>query len=325
MKSMMVETNLQLRPFQNRDYPAFVELHNRVESDSPTTVRELRHFFEMHEDEFLLIDVLDGAVKGDLVAVLFARRDPMGEGQIRFDIYLEPSQTTLSLQELLYASLLEKVEPHKPKALTISIREDWQAWMGFYEAKGFEEIERQWDSRLNLETFDPSAFAWASEKAARAGISFKTLADLPDTEATQRLIYTEITQVLLPDVPFSEPLTIWPFETWLKRAWRNPHRDFAGTFLAFVGEELVGISELFSTDDPSKFTTGLTAVKRPYRRKGIAQALKLKAANYASSRGGKEIATSNHSNNRPMLAINEAMGFVKLPAWVRFRKRLGDL
>ena len=318
----MVKTQLNLRPFENRDYEAFMHLHNRVETDSPITVRELKHYFETRKDEFLVIDVLDGSGQTDLTAIYFARKDQMGEGQIRFDIYLEPSQTTAALQEQLYAAVLKKTARHNPEALTISIREDWDAWMRFYTKKGFEEVERQWDSRLDLRTFDPKPFSWAIEKASSIGISFKTLADLPDTEATQRLIYMEITQVLLPDVPFTEPLTIWPFETWLERAWQNPHRDFTGTFIAFDGDDLVGISELFSTDDPSKFTTGLTAVKRNYRRKGIAQALKLKAAQYARAQGGVEIATMNHSNNRPMLAINEAMGFEKLPAWVRLRKLL---
>lgn len=321
----MVTTKLNLRPFKDRDYEAFTELHNRVEPDSPITVGELRHFFETRKDEIIAWEVLESPKQDGLTAVYFAREDHMGEGQVRFDIYLDPAHEAQTLRETLYTAVLKAAAETNPRSVTTRIREDWLAWMTFYREKNFDEVERQWDSRLNLETFDPTPFAWAPEKAASAGISFKTLADLPDTEATQRLIYTEITQVLLPDVPFSEPLTIWPFETWVERAWRNPHRDFDGTFIAFVGDELVGVSELFTTDDPLRFATGLTAVKRAYRRKGIAQALKLKAAQYARAQGGKEIATSNHSNNRPMLAINEAMGFEKLPAWVRLRKRLGEM
>lgn len=320
----MITTNSTLRPFEEGDYEAFMRLHNLVETDSPVTVNELRHYFETRKDEFIALEVLDGPHQGDLTAIYFLRKDQLGEGQIRFDIYLEPSRTTSDLQQQLYTAVLEKVTPHKPRALTVSIREDWQAWMNFYNTKGFEEVERQWDSRLNVKTFDPAPFTWAPAKAVSAGITFKTLADLPNIEATQRLLYTTITQVLLPDVPFSEPLSIWPFETWLERAWHNPHRDFAGTFLAFAEDDLVGISELFSTDTPGKFSTGLTAVRREYRRKGIAQTLKLKAAEYVRENGGVEIETVNHLNNRPMLAINEAMGFAKLPAWVRLRKRLGE-
>jgi hypothetical protein len=43
---------------------------------------------------------------------------------------------------------------------------------------------------------------------------------------------------------------------------------------------------------------------------------------YAQARGAREIRTWNNTRNRPMLRINEAMGFQKQPVWIEFEKSL---
>ncbi len=53
----------------------------------------------------------------------------------------------------------------------------------------------------------------------------------------------------------------------------------------------------------------MTGVRREYRGRGIALALKLLAIRFARSVGAQEITTSNDSLNAPMLAVNRKLGY----------------
>ena len=67
---------------------------------------------------------------------------------------------------------------------------------------------------------------------------------------------------------------------------------------------------------------GLTAVLPPYRRRGIALALKLRGIRYAQAVGCPAILTGSEEHNRPMLTLNARLGFVPQPAWITFEKHL---
>jgi len=83
----------------------------------------------------------------------------------------------------------------------------------------------------------------------------------------------------------------------------------------------VGLSYLHRRpEQPEVLSQNLTGVLREYRGRGIAMALKLQTVRYAREHGYREIRTGNDARNRPMLRINEAMEFVKQPAWITFEK-----
>jgi mycothiol synthase len=76
-----------------------------------------------------------------------------------------------------------------------------------------------------------------------------------------------------------------------------------------------------SIEDTSFIWQGLSGVRREARGKGLAMALKLKTVHYAQSFGVEHIKTWNDQKNQSMLAINEAMGFAKQPAWLGLELR----
>ncbi len=74
--------------------------------------------------------------------------------------------------------------------------------------------------------------------------------------------------------------------------------------------------------EPGHLLQAFTGVRREYRGRGIAMALKRKVLGYGKGRGCTWIKTWNASTNWPILALNERLGFRRQPAWSEYAKAL---
>jgi GNAT superfamily N-acetyltransferase len=224
----------------------------------------------------------------------------------------------------LYDEIVSAVERLDPISLRTRAREDAVRSMRFLRDRSYVEDMREWESRLDVDAFDSTPYA-GHEAALRAdGIRIATVAELlaKDLDCREKLWALDVE--LTGDVPHPEPqtpITREAFDAWV---FGNPNFLPEGYFVALDGAHYVGSSALWNSKaEPTELYTGLTGVRRAYRRRGIALALKLRDIAYARQRGVKVIKTWNEQNNRGMLSINEALGFVKQPAWVNFVKKLG--
>ncbi|MDV6375314.1 GNAT family N-acetyltransferase [Deinococcus arenicola] len=180
-----------------------------------------------------------------------------------------------------------------------------------------------WQSTLDLRTLDFARFTETEARVSAWGVTIRPLSELGGfDEAQQRRLYT-LVAALLNDVPSTTPVSVWPFAVWQQRVLDRLNPE--GLFIAVAPNgDWVGLSELYLpiATRPGTLHNGLTGVLQPWRGHGVALALKLAAARAALERGFTHSRTGNHSSNRPMLAVNDRLGFVREGARVTLRREL---
>jgi GNAT superfamily N-acetyltransferase len=92
------------------------------------------------------------------------------------------------------------------------------------------------------------------------------------------------------------------------------HRDWIKTpeaaFAALAGGEVIGVASLLlDPDQPARAETGYTAVRREWRGRGVADALKRSTLAWAAGHGIAEVYTWTQQGNARMRAVNERLGY----------------
>ncbi|MCS6881504.1 MAG: GNAT family N-acetyltransferase [Oscillochloridaceae bacterium] len=236
---------------------------------------------------------------------------------------VRPERQGQGVGRALYATVTAALAPLDPLRIRAHCRSDYARSMRFLTERGFVEDRREWESRLAVAGFDPAPFAGHVERVLASGIRIVTLRELIEGDPEHRRKLYDLDVTLARDVPSPEPFTAPSPESFERYVFENRDLLPEGFFVAIDGQRYVGLSALWKSEkEPDTLYTGLTGVRREYRRRGIALALKLCAIEYARRHGIQTLKTWNESSNQGMLSINEALGFVKQPAWVSFVKRL---
>jgi len=317
----------QVRPFAEHDYPRFTEVRNAVFPQVAESEGELRHRDAVwdHGRYFMRRLVADGP-DGRLVGWCTISHMPDQFHADRYGLTLgvDPSSRRQGAGAALYDAVREILAERGAQAVRADAQESEPDGLRFLERRGFVEMQRAWESRLAVAAFDETRFSGAADRAASQGIRFTTLAAERERGRDVLPALYELYLVCNRDVPEIDPVTDVPYDYFLKEEVDGPDNLLDAYFLAADGDRFVGMSNLYSSEhDPGVVHQGLTGVIPAYRGKGIAMALKLLTVEYARRHGKREIRTWNNTRNRPMLRINEAMGFAKQPVWVVFQKELG--
>ena len=110
------------------------------------------------------------------------------------------------------------------------------------------------------------------------------------------------------DMPLPFPFVETPFEGFAKFI-LDPEVDLTCKFIYLKDGALMGMSQLWpSKVDLKLAATGLTGVRRQYRRQGVATKTKQHAIAWAKQHGIERIFTDNEENN-PMYQLNLQLGF----------------
>ncbi|MGZ4032793.1 MAG: GNAT family N-acetyltransferase, partial [Tumebacillaceae bacterium] len=94
------------------------------------------------------------------------------------------------------------------------------------------------------------------------------------------------------------------------------------TIIARDGAQFVGLTQLQALKDSGTAYNYFTGVTRSYRGHNVALALKLLAIRNARQANIPSMSTYNDSENAPMLAINQKLGYERTPGHYLAKKTL---
>jgi GNAT superfamily N-acetyltransferase len=177
------------------------------------------------------------------------------------------------------------------------------------ERRGFSEFVRNGRMVLDLTRLEPP------EIDPPPGIDITTWAERPGAE---RAIY-EIACEAYVDIPGEEDYLVEPFEDWLAHDMTGPGDRPDATFLAVAGDEVVGYAKFsLSTGKPNAHHD-MTGVRRTWRGRGVAGALKRAQIRWAKEQGYERLLTQNEMRNEPIRRLNARLGYVPQPGRVILR------
>ena len=176
--------------------------------------------------------------------------------------------------------------------------------LAFAARHGFEEVDRQVEQVTLVGDVDPGVVP--------AGIEVATVADRPELLRLTHPLAVEG----YADMAVSTPVTI-SLEDWLAEEATVPE----GSFLGLADGETVGYTGLCRRPD-GVVEDGLTVVRRDWRRRGLAEALKRTKLAWAAEHGIEEIVTWTQTGNEGMRALNERLGYTYRSVVISVRKSL---
>lgn len=248
---------------------------------------------------------------GSAAAAISPSRPEIGE--VRLSVL--PERRGRGVGSALYREVSNWFRPRGIRELSALVPQDDPAGIAFAERRGFHEHSR--GERLVLDLLALEAPAIAPPD----GIEIVTWADRPE------LIHGiyEVAREALPDIPGEEDAIIEPFEDWRAHEMEGSGDRPDATFVALAGEEVVGYAKFSLTAaQPTNAHHDLTGVKRAWRRKGIAGALKRAQVAWAKEHGYERLLTAPELRNERSRRMNQRLGYRPAPGWVVMRGPLAE-
>jgi GNAT superfamily N-acetyltransferase len=238
----------------------------------------------------------------------------------RLELLVSPDHRGRGLGRALYGQLERDFAAAGVPSLEARVSLDQTEALAFLQRRGFAETARDWDLRLDLGRADLSGLEPAVERLGALGLTVTTLGkereENPECLRRFHALWCEAEQDSTSD-PAAQPAPFDALAGWLDR--QKERAD--ACFLAKAGEQYVGLSMLLCRKgDPGWVYHGATGTARKLRGCGVATALKLKVIEYAKRHGFSVLATNN-GDGRPILALNERLGFRRRGGWALLEKR----
>ena len=183
---------------------------------------------------------------------------------------------------------------------------------GFAARHGFTVVMRARGLRLELEDCP------RPDVTPPAGVTITTLAERPDLGHG----VWETAGESLPDIPYDSDVPPQPgtYEQFAARQLAGPQYIPQATFVALAGEQVVGYGKLGWIDRSAGIADhDMLAVRRAWRGRGIARALKAAQIAWALDNRLSELRTGNEERNTAARAVNAHFPYTPMPDGLAFR------
>ena len=188
--------------------------------------------------------------------------------------------------------------------LETRVAEDDEGSLAYALARGFEIVSRESGFDLELRDVVPASVAPPD------GIEIMPWDGGPELAAGMYEVAVEA----FPDVPGEEDYAIEPPAEWIAFHLGGPAGPPEATFVALAEGAVVGYAKLrISPARPGVGTHGFTGVKRAWRGRGIAGALKRAQIAWAIEAGLERLEAGNEVRNEPIRRLNERLGYRPAP------------
>ncbi len=248
-----------------------------------------------------LLAELDGELAGSGIA---ARSDLAGAGFVAPRVI--PGLRRRGVGTALVRELIGHVE--SLGFGQVNAKADDPGSLAFAERLGFREVNREVEQvRVVLE----------HEPVPRLpdGVEIVSVAERPDLWTAA---YDTVGSQAFADMAFDRPVVV-SHELWESTWLTEP----AATFVAVADGEPIGCAGLhLDPDVPERAENALTAVRRDWRHRGVATALKVTALGWAAEHGIREVYTWTQRGNDGMRSLNERLGYAARAESISLRAQL---
>jgi mycothiol synthase len=271
-----------------------LEVYNAVWPRDGATIEAVHSYRDSAQDYIDYLVREDGVVLGSGAGAIFAYRPR----RVDTLITVLAGHRRRGAGTALYEAISKWASERRADELEVSVSGDDPESLSYAQRRGFTEDRRQVGLVLSLSGVSPLRVG------PPAGIEIVTWALRPELA---RGMY-EVDLEIHPDIPGFEDVALEPFEDWMAHNMQRPTDSPEATFIALEDDEVVGFAKL-SLTAPTAAGHAMTAVKRAWRGRGIAAALKAAQINWALDNGYTELHTSNEKQNAPIQRLNAHLGY----------------
>ena len=303
---------IDLTAIDEAELGRWTAVHNAVRPQDPVTPGLMIDWRNQSESMLWLIASVDGVAAGVGLGVIGWHAEP-GVARIDVEVLEEWRGRGVggALLDGVSAWARDGAQTHVDGQVD-ELDASSLAWAG---RRGFSEVGR--NSTLSL---DLSTAAWP-EIDPPPGITITSWADKPDAVRGMYEVACEASV----DIPGEEDSEVPSFDEWLANDMSGAGDRREATFVALAGDEVVGFAKLSLSEARSEIAYhDITGVKRAWRRRGIAGALKRAEIAWAIEMGYEKLETYNEARNEPIRVLNERHGYVVEPGQIRVRAALSD-